>query len=140
MRRASYDRAVGDWTLKNLKADVDDSAEKFGLAPDLEAHFARGELAMTTAGVSYQRLAPNFRTPFGHRHANQEEVYVVVVGGGRIKLDDEIVELKQWDAVRVAATTTRAVEAGPDGIEFLAYGAPTTGENDSELEQNWWND
>jgi mannose-6-phosphate isomerase-like protein (cupin superfamily) len=131
---------VGDWTLKNLKADVADAAENFGLAPDLEAHFARGELGMTTAGLSYQRLAPGFRTPFGHRHANQEEVYVVVAGSGRIKLDDEVVELKQWDAVRVAAATTRAVEAGPDGLELLAYGAPASGETDAELEQNWWND
>jgi uncharacterized cupin superfamily protein len=132
---------VGDWTLKNLKADVPDSAERFGLAPDLEAHFGRSELGMTTAGLSYQRLAPGFRTPFGHRHANQEEVYVVVAGSGRIKLDEELVELEQWDAIRVGSATTRALEAGADGIELLVFGAPaTTGENDAELEPGWWSD
>jgi mannose-6-phosphate isomerase-like protein (cupin superfamily) len=130
---------VPGYTVKNLQSDVANSAEQFGLAPDLEARFARSELGMTTAGLSYQRLAPGFRLPFGHRHAEQEEVYVIVGGGGRIKLGDDLVELAQWDAIRVSPGTTRSFEAGPDGLELLAFGAPaTTGENDSEIVQGWW--
>jgi mannose-6-phosphate isomerase-like protein (cupin superfamily) len=129
-----------DYTLRNLKSDIEDSAEKFGLSPNMEARFARPGLGMTTAGLSYQRLAPGFRGPFGHRHAEQEEVYVIVGGSGRIKLEDDVVELKQWDAVRVPAATTRAFEAGPDGLELLAYGAPATGASDAELAPGWWSD
>jgi mannose-6-phosphate isomerase-like protein (cupin superfamily) len=86
------------------------------------------------------RVKPGQRQAFAHRHDAAEEVYVILNGSGRIKLDDEIVELGQWDAVRVSAATTRAVEAGPDGIELLAYGAPASGETDSELAPGWWDD
>ena len=101
---------------------------------------ARVPLEMEQSGLSYQRLGPNFRVPFGHRHKTQEEVYVVVSGSVRVKLEDEIVELKQWDAVRVPKETTRGFEAGPDGVEIVAIGAPNTGPGDAEVEQNWWGD
>ena len=81
------------YTLKNLKKEVEDSAKRFGFAPDLEARFAREELELEKSGLTYQRLAPNFRIPFGHRHKEQEEVYVLVSGSGRLKLDEEILEL-----------------------------------------------
>jgi len=128
------------YTVKNLK-DVEDAAPKFGLSPDLEARFARGELEGAETGLSYQRLAPNFRVPFGHKHTGQEEVYVVVNGSGRMKLGDEIVEVRKWDAIRVASGTMRGFEAGPEGAELLAFGAPTGGEpNDAEMVQGWWTD
>jgi mannose-6-phosphate isomerase-like protein (cupin superfamily) len=101
---------------------------------------ARVPLELEHSGISYQRLAPNFRVPFGHKHKTQEEVYVVVSGSVRVKLEDEIVELKQWDAVRVPKETTRGFEAGPDGVEIVAIGAPNTGPGDAEVEQNWWGD
>jgi mannose-6-phosphate isomerase-like protein (cupin superfamily) len=131
---------MSDYTIKNLKADVPDAAQQFGLAPNLEAHFAREALGCRKLGLSYQRLAPNFRVPFGHRHEQQEEVYVVVGGSGRMKLEDEVVELKPWDAVRVASETTRGFEAGPDGMEIVAIGAPNTGGGDVEMLQSWWSD
>ena len=131
---------MSNYTHKNLKDDVADSAEKFGLAPDMEAHFAARDLGLENAGVSLQRLAPNFRGPFGHRHETQEELYVIVAGSGRIKLDEDVLELKQWDAVRVAPATTRAFEAGPDGLELIAYGAPAIGQSDAEIEPGWWTD
>jgi mannose-6-phosphate isomerase-like protein (cupin superfamily) len=131
---------MSDYTHKNLKDDVADSAERFGLAPDMEAHFAARDLELEHAGVSYQRLAPNFRHPFGHHHATQEELYVIVDGSGRLKLNDDVIELRKWDAVRVPPATTRAFEAGPDGLELLAYGAPATGLGDAELHQGWWSD
>ena len=128
---------MADYTIKNLK-EIEDSAVKFGLAPDLESHFARGALETERLGLSYQRLAPNVRGPFGHRHNEQEEIYVVVGGSGRVKLDDEVCELEQWDAVRVAPETTRAFEAGPDGIELLAFGGGAGGAEDAETLPGWW--
>ncbi len=88
---------MAGYTVVNLK-QVEDSAPRFGLAPSLEARFARDALALERSGLGYQRLAPNFRTPFGHSHREQEEVYVVVGGSGRAKLGDEVVELGSWDA------------------------------------------
>ena len=129
-------------TIVNLK-QVDDQAPRFGFAPDLEARFATASLELEKSGISYQRLAPNFRLPFGHRQKEQEEVYVVVSGSARAKLDDEIVELETWDALRVPPETMRCLEAGPDGAEILAIGAPNTGASpagDAEMTPNWWTD
>jgi mannose-6-phosphate isomerase-like protein (cupin superfamily) len=126
-------------TLKNLK-EVEDSAPKFGMSDVLEARFAREELGLEKSGVSYQRLQPNSRLPFGHKHSEQEELYVVVGGSGRIKLDDEIVELRQWDAVRITPGTMRNLEAGPDGLEVVLFGAPNNANADVEMVQGWWSD
>jgi mannose-6-phosphate isomerase-like protein (cupin superfamily) len=126
------------YTIKNLKDDVDDQAPNFGLSPDLEARMARVPLELEQFGISYQQIAPNFRIPFGHRHKNQEEVYVVVRGSVRANLEGEIVELRQWDAIRVPKETMRGFEGGPEGAEVIAIGAPNTGPGDAEVEQEWW--
>jgi mannose-6-phosphate isomerase-like protein (cupin superfamily) len=126
-----------DYTVQNLK-EVEDMAEQFGLGEGLEARFARDRLGLRNLGLSYQKLAPNFRVPFGHHHAEQEEVYVVVSGSARVKLDDEIVELRRWDAIRVPAEVTRNLEGGPEGAEVLAIGAPQA--RDTEMLQAWWSD
>jgi quercetin dioxygenase-like cupin family protein len=131
---------MADYTLRNLKHDVQDSALDFGFAPNLEARFARTELELANCGLSYQRLAPGFRMPFGHRHKQQEEVYVLVGGSARLKLDDEVVELEPWDAVRISKETMRNVEAGPDGAEMILFGAPNAGSGDVEMEPDWWRD
>lgn len=130
---------MGDYTIKNMK-EVEDQAPKFGFSPSLEARFAREDLGLTKSGISYQRLAPNYRIPFGHRHGEQEEIYVVAGGGGRLKLDDEVIEVRQWDAVRIPRETVRCVEAGPEGLELLAFGAPNTGGGDVDMIENWWTD
>jgi len=127
------------YTLVNI-ADVEDAARSFGLAPSLEARFARRALGSTTVGVSRETLAPGFRIPFGHVHRDQEEVYVVLRGSGRIKVDDEILDLVEGDLVRVAPGAWRCTEAGPDGMTILAIGAPVAEENDAELAQGWWAD
>ena len=127
------------YTVRNLK-EIEDAAPKFGLAPDVEARFAREALESENFGLSYQRLAPNARSPFGHKHGEQEEVYVILSGGGRIKIEDEIVDLRPWDAVRVGKDTMRAFEAGPEGLELLAFGAPQTDRSDAELVPGWWTD
>ncbi|HYU59560.1 MAG TPA: cupin domain-containing protein [Solirubrobacterales bacterium] len=131
------------YTHLNLKRDVEDMAPKGGMAPDVEARFATASLDLEKSAVSHQRLAPNARAPFGHRHKQQEELYVVLSGSGRIKLDDEIVELRARDAVRIAPDTMRAVEAGPEGIEILAFGAPNLGpasEDIAESVPGWWSE
>ena len=134
---------MAEYTIANLKNDVEDQAPNFGMSPEIEARFARQKLELERSGVSYQKVAPDFRVPFGHTHSKQEEVYVIVSGGGRMKLDEEIVDVKQWDAVRVAPGTWRGFEAGPGGAELIAYGARcgmSSEESDSDLEQGWWSD
>jgi mannose-6-phosphate isomerase-like protein (cupin superfamily) len=130
---------VAEYTIKNLK-DVEDSAPRFGMSDVLEARFAREELGLERSGVSYQRLQPDARLPFGHKHTEQEELYVVVGGSGRVKLDDEILDLRQWDAVRIAPGTMRNLEAGPDGLELVLFGAPNNANADVEMVQGWWSD
>jgi mannose-6-phosphate isomerase-like protein (cupin superfamily) len=133
---------MAGYTVVNLK-EVEDHAPKFGFAPDLEARFATVPLELEKSGVSYQRLAPGFRIPFGHRHKAQEELYVVLSGSARLKLDDEVVELKALDAIRVPSQTMRCFEGGSEGAEILAFGAPNTGDSpaaDVEMHQGWWAD
>ena len=122
-------------TIKNL-LEVEDSAAKFGFSPDMEARFARKDLGFEDHGISYQRLAPGVKQPFAHRHGDAEEVYVVVAGSGRVKVGDEIADVRQWDAIRVAPQTVRAFAAGPDGITFLAFGAHGTGDAE-QLPAEW---
>ena len=126
---------MSGYEIANLK-ELEDSAVRFGLAPDIEARFARTALEAEHSGLSYQRLAPNFRAPTGHRHEQQEETYVVVSGSGRVKLEDGVHELRRWDAVRVAPQTARGFEAGPEGMELLVFGAGESG--DVEMLSDWW--
>jgi mannose-6-phosphate isomerase-like protein (cupin superfamily) len=130
---------MADYTLKNIK-DIPNMAERFELLPGLEARFARDELELTKLGVSYLGLAPNFRMPFGHKHGEQEEVYVILSGTARLKLDDEVLELKRWDAIRIPSEVMRNLEAGPEGAEVLAIGAPKTDLQDAEQLPGWWAD
>jgi mannose-6-phosphate isomerase-like protein (cupin superfamily) len=129
---------MAGYTKVNLK-EVEDQAPKFGLSPDLEARFARVSLEAEQTGVTYQRLAPNLRLPWGHKHKTQEEVYIVISGSMRAKLEDEIVELGPWDAVRIHKDTMRGFEAGPEGVEMIAIGVPG-GPGDAETTQDWWSD
>jgi mannose-6-phosphate isomerase-like protein (cupin superfamily) len=129
---------VPGYTLLNLKSDVEDQAPKFGYSPNLESRFARRALELTSSGLSYFKIAPGFRVPFGHRHGEQEEIYVVLSGGARMKLDDEVVELGPLDAIRVTASVTRGMEAGPEGAEIVAFGAPNTENKDIEMVPAFW--
>jgi uncharacterized cupin superfamily protein len=125
------------FTLKNL-AEVDDSAPKFGYAEVQEARFAKDELEAEQTGVSYQRVKPGKRQAFAHRHERAEEVYVVLGGSGQAKLEDQVVELRALDAIRVAPGVTRAFQAGPDGLELLAFGPRHDG--DGDVLPGWWSD
>lgn len=125
-----------NFAITNLK-QVEDAAADRG--EDVEARFGRRHLDSDHLGVSYFRYAPGFRTP-GHRHREQEEAYVVVNGSGRMRLDDEVVDLRQWDAVRVAPAVVRAFEGGPEGLELIAVGSDRPEGGDGELVQDFWTD
>src|SRR4051794_26779582 len=107
------------FTIVNLR-DIEDSAAAH--SSDIEGRFARKHLDSEHLGVSYWRYAPGTRATTGHHHREQEEAYVVIAGSGRIKLDDEVHELRQWDVVRVSPAVVRAFEAGDDGLELIAVG------------------
>ena len=129
---------MANFTLLNLREDVEDMAPRFGY--DAESRFAREPLGLENSGLSLFRLHPNFRFPFGHTHSEQEEVYVVLQGTARIKVEDEVVELRPYDALRVAPGTSRGMEGGPEGAEILAFGAPNTENKDAEMLPGWWSD
>lgn len=124
-------------TLKKL-TEVEDSAPGYGLGETQEARFANGDLDVEQTGLSLHRVKPGKRQAFAHRHESAEEVYVVLAGSGRAKLDDEIVELEARDALRVAPGVTRAFEGGPEGMELLAFGPRHEG--DGEIVQDFWTD
>ena len=131
------------FTLTNIKQDLDDIGQAFDGPPDLEFRAATKALELENSALSYQRVPPGYRFPYGHTHATQEEVYVVLRGSGRMKLNDEIVELEEWDAVRVPHGMWRGYEAGPDGLEILVIGAPNLGDDprgDVDGERGWWAD
>jgi mannose-6-phosphate isomerase-like protein (cupin superfamily) len=128
---------VADYTHKNL-SEVKDSAPEFGFAELAEARFAKDELDAQKTGISHLTLKAGKRMPFGHKHDQAEEVYVVISGSGRIKLDDEIIDVVELDAIRISPEVARGVEAGPEGISVLAVGPRHDG--DGELLQGWWDD
>jgi mannose-6-phosphate isomerase-like protein (cupin superfamily) len=129
---------LADYTKLNLK-EVEDQSPKFGIT-EMEFRSARVPLELENSGLSYLRVDPNYRVPFGHTHNVQEEVYVVLSGSARLKLDDEVIELKPLDAVRIHKDTMRNFEGGPEGAEVLAIGAPNTGPGDAPMTQDWWTD
>ncbi len=129
------------FTRKNLKADLVDVGSNFDGAPGLEFRLATEVLGLEQSGLCHQRVPPNTRFSYGHTHKQQEELYVVVRGSGQMKLDDEVVPLTEWDAVRVPPGTWRGYEAGPDGLELLVFGAPSLGADprgDVEGARDWW--
>jgi mannose-6-phosphate isomerase-like protein (cupin superfamily) len=125
------------YTLKKL-TEIEDSAPKSGFGDVQEARFAKDALDTEETGFSYHRVKPGQRQPFAHKHERAEEVYVVLTGSGRVKLDEEIVELDKLDAIRVAPEVTRAFEAGSEGLDLLVFGPRREG--DGEVLMGWWSD
>jgi uncharacterized cupin superfamily protein len=123
-------------TVVNLE-QLPNAAARFGAG--IEQHAGSDPLGLENLGLALQRLAPQFRIPFGHYHERTEEVYVVVGGSARAKIGEDVVELDRWDAVRIPTGTPRQFEAGPDGVEMVIVGAPRA-PDDSEILQGWWRD
>jgi len=131
---------MGGYTVQNLN-DVQNQGENFGINPDeLQLRMAKDPLECQNAGISLLRLGPSFRVPFGHKHKTQEEIYVLVKGSGRMKIEDDVVEVQPLTAVRVDPGTMRSLEAGPEGADFVVIGAPKTGPGDGDVVQGWWSD
>jgi mannose-6-phosphate isomerase-like protein (cupin superfamily) len=124
------------YTIKNLR-DVEDQAPKHGFDAVQEARFARRDLEAQDTGLAFHVVKPGKRQAFAHRHQQAEEIYVVLGGSGRVKLDDEILTVKPMDAIRVAPPVARAFEAGDEGLELLAFGPHH--ESDGEiLREDFW--
>ena len=125
-----------DYTIKNLR-EVEDMAAAQGFGEVQEARFAHGDLGATQIGLSLQRVKPNKRHAFAHRHETAEEVYVVVSGSGRVKLGDRVEEVGPLDAIRVAPSVTRAFEAGDEGLELLAFSPRAAGDAEIVEDFSW---
>lgn len=126
------------YTIKNLR-DVQDMAPKFGFSEVQEARFPREDLESQTIGLAYHLVRAGKRQAFAHRHEQAEEIYVILSGAGRVKLDEEIREVHAMDAIRVAPDVARAFEAGPDGLELLVFGPRHAGDGDI-LREDFWGD
>jgi len=123
------------YAKKNLRT-IKDSAIDYGLSTTQEARFPRIDLGAEQTGINFFRVKPSQREAFAHRHRVAEEIYVVLSGSGRVKLDDEMIDLSPLDAVRVSPGVARAFEAGPDGLEVLIFGPHVEG--DGETVPDFW--
>ena len=125
------------YTLRKL-TEAEDMAARYGYGEMGESRFVSDDLEAERTGVSHQKLRPGRRQMFAHRHHRAEEVYVVLSGSGRVRIDDELVELRALDAIRIGPQQTRQFEAGPDGLEYLVVGPRARG--DAEIVRDWWTD
>jgi mannose-6-phosphate isomerase-like protein (cupin superfamily) len=128
---------VSDYAIKNLR-EAEDFAAKHGFSDFQEARFPRDDLGAEATGLAYLVVRPGKRQPFAHRHDKAEEIYVVLSGAGRLRLDDELVEVGPLDAIRVSPPVTRAFEAGPEGLELLVFGAYHP--RDAQMVPDFWPD
>lgn len=117
--------------------DLPDEAVAGGFSDTMEARFARDALGCQVIGVSLQRIKSGARAPFGHRHSTDEEVYVVVAGSGRAVVEGDVVPLQPWSALRVPAGSARSFEADGEGLEFLAFGSHTEGDQGEVVDPGW---
>jgi uncharacterized cupin superfamily protein len=125
-----------DYTIKNLR-EVEDMAASQGFGEVQEARFAHGDLDAEQIGVSLQRVKPGKRHAFAHRHKEAEEIYFVISGSGRVKLDDDVKEVDAFDAIRVGPSVTRAFEAGDDGLDLLAFSPRAKGDAEIVEDFSW---
>ncbi len=124
------------YTIKNLR-EVDDSAAGAGMGEIQEARFAFGDLDAESTGLALESVKPGKRMGFAHRHDNAEEIYVILSGNGRMKLDDEVHDVAPLDAIRVSPQVARSFEAGDDGLEYLVFGPRHEGDGEI-LEGDFW--
>ena len=131
---------MGGYTVRNLK-EVENQGLNFGLdANDLELRMAKDPLECTGCGISYLKMGPGYRAPWGHTHKTQEEIFILINGSARMKLGDELIDMKPFTAIRVSPETMRGYEAGAEGAELIVIGTPRTGGGDADTVQGWWAD
>jgi mannose-6-phosphate isomerase-like protein (cupin superfamily) len=127
------------YTIKNLR-ETEDFAPKYGVGEMQEARFPTGDLGAEATGLAYHVVRPGQRQGFAHRHEEAEEIYVVIAGSGRVKLDDETRDIAAMDAIRVAPAVGRAFEAGSDGLELLVFGPRHEGDGEIIPNETFWDD
>jgi mannose-6-phosphate isomerase-like protein (cupin superfamily) len=131
---------MAGYTVRNLK-EVENQGPKLGMDEnDLQLRMAKDPLECNGCGLSYMKLGPGWRAPFGHTHKTQEEIYILVNGSARMKVEDEVIDLKPFTAVRVSPEAMRGYEGGAEGAELLVIGTPKTGGGDAETVPGWWGD
>ncbi len=130
---------MSNYTIVNV-GDVENVAPKYQMPEGMDVRFPRRDLGCMAGGVGVEKLPAGLRMPFGHTHSVQEEIYVIAEGSGRIKLDDEVHDLRQWDILRIGPGVMRNLEAGSDGITLVAFGSPLGEESDGEIVPGWWSD
>jgi quercetin dioxygenase-like cupin family protein len=128
---------MSNYTIVNV-GDVENVAPKFQMPEGMDVRFPRRDLGCSAGGVGVEKLPAGLRMPFGHTHSEQEEIYVIAEGSGRIKLDDEVHELRQWDILRIGPGVMRNLEADSDGLTLVAFGAPLGEKSDGEIVPDWW--
>jgi mannose-6-phosphate isomerase-like protein (cupin superfamily) len=128
---------MSDYAIVNL-LELEDTVQ--GRLPGLEGRFSRKHLGSRDLGVSHWKYGPDLRNPVAHHHREQEEAYVVIAGSGRVRLDDEIRDIRQWDVIRVAPAVLRGFESGPDGLELIAVGGPRPEGGDGVQTDDPWPD
>ena len=124
------------YTIKNLK-EMEDAAEEAGISDSLEARFAADDLDSERSGVSYQVVKAGKPQPFAHKHNEMEEIYVVISGSGRVKLDDEIKDVGPLDAIRIAPSVVRAFEGGDEDLVLLAFSPRAKGDAEIVKDFSW---
>ena len=100
---------MSEYTKINI-GEVEDLAPQYGMDEICQARFARGALGAQQIGMAYYELKPGQRLPFGHRHAEDEEVYLVQSGSGRFKVGDEVFGVGPHDVVFVPPHSMRSWE------------------------------
>jgi quercetin dioxygenase-like cupin family protein len=105
--------------------DLEDLA---GEGPGGRVRKVRRALGARAFGFNYFTLGPN-EDGREHDHSSQpqEEVYFIVKGSGRMRIDEDEIELKPGRFVRVDAESRRLPISGDDGLEWVAIGAPIEG-------------
>lgn len=78
------------------------------------------KLGLTGAEVSINNLPAGASVPFIHSHKENEEIYIITEGSGTFKIDEDIVELKKGDAIRVSPNGKRQLFASENnGISYI---------------------
>jgi mannose-6-phosphate isomerase-like protein (cupin superfamily) len=127
---------VADYTIKNLR-ESDDVAAGAGLSDSLEARFAHEDLGSEVSGISYQVIKAGQKQPFAHKHGEMEEIYVVISGSGRVKLDEDLEDVGPLDAIRIAPAVIRAFEAGDDDLVLLVFSPRAAGDAEVVQDFSW---
>lgn len=137
-RRPTPATGAATWTRANVD-DLDDLAPAHGFTTH-EARFPSGYLNAAATGLAHIRIKPGERLPFGHDHATVEETYYVTAGSGRMKLGDDVIEVSAGDFLRIGPKVMHSAEAGPDGLDYIAFGPPEPRDAGGRFEPGWWND